>query len=310
MMVWSSNMLSHITNDFSTPWDYSRNTYLGSLADGTRVTVKRLEMLHLFIDVSYNHEIRRLFSEDVERFSAMKNDDTLLQLPLCVSSSMDDDLCIVTRFQNSLDACLGDRNAVVLNTGAQRVRAAEGIARDLAELHGRGLLFGRFLAADKVLVRGDGSAFLTGFCLSAFGYFKAIKNDTPHSIPPEAPETACHGKYTSASDVFSLGVIMLRMIAPFEDDPRVLIPRVRPGTVYGMYDVRPEDVPPQEWPNIVAASFAIASRARRGKVLPCSWEDATLVEFGTLAMRCIVRDATDRPTAQHVVDELVRMLEA
>ena len=223
------------------------------------------------------------FHREVEILSRCRHENIVPLLACAMTPGHP--LCLAYAFM--ADGALSDallRNPRALSAD-QRLRVAEDIARGLAYLHAEHVVH-RDIKSANILLDGEGRARVADAGLArdvnaqTTTMTRGLAVGSPGYLDPEYAETY---RVTTASDVYSYGVVLLELLT-------------------GLSAFDPNQQPPP-----------LASRLRRHLPDVDAAEvfrgvgAALRTALGTLARRCIARESGGRPTAAEVLQEFASM---
>ncbi len=242
--------------------------------DGRAVAVKVLE--------DAGGQGMQEFQREVDILSRCRHENIVPLLACAMTPGRP--LCLVYAFMEG--GALSDalRNPAALSAD-QRLRVAEDVARGLAYLHEQDVVH-RDIKSANILLDGEGRARVADAGLArdvnaqTTTMTRGLAVGSPGYLDPEYAETY---QVTTASDVFSYGVVLLELLTglPAFDSNQ------RPPPLAKRLRRHLPEVDADEVFRGVGASLGMA--------------------LGTLAKRCIARESEERPTAAAVLQEFAPM---
>ncbi|XP_077243457.1 cysteine-rich receptor-like protein kinase 10 isoform X2 [Tasmannia lanceolata] len=277
--------LKAATDNFSGPNKLGEGgfgpVYKGLLKDGREIAVKRLSGRS-------TQGIEELRNEIILLVAKLQHKNLVRLLGFCLE---DHEKMLVYEYlpNTSLDTFLFDPAKQVLLDWERRYKIIEGIARGLLYLHEDSQLkiIHRDLKASNILMDGDMNP-----KISDFGLAKLFGGDETHGCTNRiagtygymSPEYVMHGQFSTKSDVFSFGVLVLEIITGRKNAGFQESDGATNLLSYTWRHWREETV-------LDIVDRTLGEQYRRDEVFRC-------IHMGLL---CVQEDATERPTMSSVV---------
>eukprot|EP01102_Stenamoeba_stenopodia_P009161 TRINITY_DN268_c0_g2_i1.p1 TRINITY_DN268_c0_g2~~TRINITY_DN268_c0_g2_i1.p1 ORF type:complete len:858 (+),score=228.73 TRINITY_DN268_c0_g2_i1:166-2739(+) len=199
----------------------------------------------------------------------------------------------------SLEDRLSPTQSARLNS-EKRVKVSLQIAEAIDFLHNseggeRAVIFHRDIKPSNILLDERDNAKLTDVGTAKYASTGSLSGDTTMragvvgSYGYIDPEYAASMQYTTASDVFSFGVVMLRLWTgyPSVQDNQLLTSRMR----------------------ILFRNRSMTTAINYTDPTSGRWPAQAATDYGTLAMSCVSTDPYDRPSMEEVVKRLTSILQ-
>ncbi|KAF8507465.1 kinase-like domain-containing protein, partial [Hysterangium stoloniferum] len=156
-------------------------------------------------------------------------------LPLLGVARLNNSVALISPWQPQGDLSTFLRD----NPSANKIELLSGIARGLAHLHGRGIIYGYLTAVSNILVSDEGSAVLADFGLSRISHeatTSVLRGGSPRWMAPElviSGDIQSGPLRTMKSDVYGFGHVLLEVLTnqkPFaniREDLHVLVELIK-----------------------------------------------------------------------------------
>ncbi|KAF5767985.1 putative protein kinase RLK-Pelle-LRR-I-1 family [Helianthus annuus] len=193
----------------------------------------------------------------------------------------------------SLDRCLNDVNL----TWTKRLNICIDIAHGLAFLHGgastKEMVIHRDIKSANILLNGDWKAKISDFGLSAITAInQEVISKLVGTISYVDPQYEYTGFFTEKSDIYSLGVVLFEILYG-----RLLVPETKDYDQQHVTRILKQILEEEKLGSIVFEGI-------KEQIDPES-----LSTFRVIVSECLYNDRKERPTAEHVSQQLEKSLE-
>ncbi|XP_057728528.1 G-type lectin S-receptor-like serine/threonine-protein kinase SD1-1 isoform X3 [Arachis stenosperma] len=213
LSLFDMSTISSATNNFSTDNILGKggfgSVYKGVLKDGKEIAVKRL--------LQNSSQGIQEFKNEVMHIAKLQHRNLVKLLGCCVYA---EERLLVYEFMlnKSLDYFIFDEKKSMLLDWTMRFDIINGIARGLLYLHqdSRHRIVHRDLKAANVLLDGEMNPKISDFGLARSFGGNETKANTRHVVGTYgylSPEYIIDGVYSTKSDVFSFGVLVLEIVS-------------------------------------------------------------------------------------------------